>query len=104
MKTNVAAYVPERPDRFVPILGAVLIALVGIYVSLLTATVYFAARQAELADTLLVSETEVAALEGKYLARVKEVTARPVHEYGFTRPKEVHYAEASYPGFSRADM
>ena len=104
MNTNVAAYIPERPDRVVSILGAVLIALVGIYVSLLTATVYFAARQAELADTLLVSETEVAALEGVYLARVREVTARPVHEYGFTRPTQVRYAEATYPGFSRADM
>ncbi len=101
MPTNVAVYIP---DRFVPILGAIFFALVGTYVCLLTATIFFAASQAELADTLLSAEAEVATLEGVYLAQVEEVTRRPLAEYGFVRPKTVQYAQASFPGFSRADM
>ncbi len=101
MPSNVAIYIP---DRFVPILGAVFFALVGTYACLLGATMFFAAHQAELADTLLSAEAEVASLEGVYLAQVKEVTARPLADTGFVRPKNVHYAQATYPGLSRADM
>ena len=89
-------------NRLISILGISWATLAVAYVSLLGTTVFYAARQAELADSLHSAEAGIGSLEQTYLARVKEITLDPVASAGFVRPGQVEYATAPSSGLSRA--
>jgi hypothetical protein len=90
------------PHRFISILGISCGVLIVTYLSLLGSTVYFAARQGELADALHSADASVSTLESTYLARVKSVTSGAMIEADFALPSRVHYAQAPFPGLSQA--
>lgn len=82
------------PDRTLPILGAVALALFVVYVGLVITTISFAAWQTQTAHEIGERETRIAKLEATYYEQLKRVNATDPHTVGLTRPVAVRYVTA----------
>ncbi len=84
-------------------LGAAAIALCAAYIGLVVATIFFAALQTKLADTMQSTQTEIAALESSYYDSVAMLDATDPRTLGFVKPSRVEFvAAAAAPSLSLA--
>lgn len=79
-------------DRIVPILGYLVAALVTTYLVLVTATVFQAAWQTNLAMEVHETEREIARLESRYYDMVAQIDQTDPTSLGLEKPGRVMYA------------
>ena len=92
------------PERLTPLFTGVFCVVCAAYACLLASTVFFAAWQSELADSIRDSEASIAVLERDYFARMTAITSADPVLHGYVFPETTRYA-AVVAGFtlSRAE-
>lgn len=83
------------PSRTIPVLASVAVILFVAYVSLVVATISFAAWQSQSASMIGEREERIADLEALYFEEVKRVTSADPSAYGLARPVAVRYVTAA---------
>jgi len=81
-------------DKLIPVLGAATISLIGVYVTLVVATIYFATWQTQGLAQIRDIEGTISSLESEYYAAIAQINRTDPSTYGLAAPVAVRYVTA----------
>ncbi len=81
-------------DKLIPVLGAATILLIGIYVTLVVSTIYFATWQTQGLAEIREVEGTIAALETEYYDAIALINRTDPSMHGLAAPVAVRYVAA----------
>lgn len=81
-------------DKLIPVLGSATILLIGVYVTLVVTTIYFATWQTQGHAEIRELEGTIASLETEYYAAIERINRTNPIAHGLSAPLAVRYVTA----------
>jgi len=81
-------------DKLIPVLSATSVLLIGVYVTLVVTTIYFATWQTQGHAQMREVEGTIAALETEYYDAISRINSTNPVEHGLSAPVAVRYVTA----------
>ena len=81
-------------DKLIPVLGAITASLIGIYMTLVVSTIYFATWQTQGLAEIREIEGTIASLETQYYEAIARINRTDPGVHGLSAPTAVRYVTA----------